>query len=138
MERHGGAGAYYQWPEATVNAPVGLITVGHAPLDGQESALINLTTMAKAAQEMIPVSWMYGVNASNEPDGVKKGDHIKRMTVYSARRVAETAIVNKLARQELGDLYLKEFIQMYHAPHPEGPWAWYRLDKEEEEYMASL
>jgi multimeric flavodoxin WrbA len=149
-ERYVAGGIRYASGNTVTNAPVGLIAVGDAPMVGQENCMINMTTICKAL-EMIEVSCMMGVSASITPvsdsslgeelgkgPGVKVDEHSKRMAVYSARRVAEFAIMQKIAKIELGDLYDKEFIHMYHAPRPEGPWAWYRLDKEDEEYMMNL
>ena len=54
------------------------------------------------------------------------------------RRVAEMALMFKLARQEIGELYDKEFMHHLHPPHGQHSWSWHRLDKEDESYMRDL
>ena len=61
------------------------------------------------------------------------------LSVMNARRVAEFALMIKLAKQEIGeDIYKREFYFVLHPPHGDAPWEWSRLDKEEEEYMLNL
>jgi hypothetical protein len=70
--------------------------------------------------------------------GVKWDEHAKRLTAYSARRVVQFAVMQKIARQEFGDLYKNEFIQVYHDAQPGASWFWDDLDKEDEEFLMSL
>lgn len=137
-ERFTTGGIWYDPGNTVTNGPAGLISVGYAPRVGQENSIMNMATICKAI-EMIEISGTLGAPASSSPAlSVKTDEEAKRLAVFTARRVAEFAVIQKIAKLELGDLYKKEFIHMYHAPRPEGPYTWYRLDKEEEEHMMSL
>jgi len=94
--------------------------------------------------EAIPVSWPHGTPAHGGPLGskgivVKDDPMAKALSVINARRVAEFALMTKLAKQEIGEkLYKREFYFVLHPPHGDATWEWSRLDKEEEEYMMNL
>jgi multimeric flavodoxin WrbA len=144
-ERFVAGGIWFRPDNSVTNAPAALIAVGYSARAGQESSMMNMTSICKAV-EMIEMSCLLGASApsafnsgnSGNETGIKVDAQAKRSAVFSARRVAEFAVMQKIARMELGDLYEKEFIHMYHAPRPEGPWTWYRLDKEDEELMMNL
>lgn len=126
------------------NKPAGLIAVGYGPIGGHESCLRHMAHCIREL-EMIEVSWMLGAPvaidpdfASGKPAGVEADQHGRRLAALSARRVVEFAVMQKLARLELGDLYTKEFMQVYHDARPEETWFWDRLDKEDEEGLMAL
>ena len=132
------------------NKPAGLIAVGWAPLGGQESCLRHMANCLREL-EMIEVSWMLGVPAVIDPtfdsefredvnmlSSVKADEFAKRLAVFSARRVVEFALMQKIAKLELCSLYQKEFMQVYHQAQPEETWFWDTLDKEDNEFFMTL
>ena len=117
---------------------------------GQGNCLKTINNIMREL-EMVPIAWMQGVpSASGAPYGPPmweetpmdigvKGDKLAHWwAVIGARRLVEFAVMLKLAKNQLGDIYRREFIQIYHPPHGEEPWAWETLDEEDEEYMANL
>ena len=62
------------------------------------------------------------------------------MASNQARRVAEVALKEKVAKRRLGEIYSKEFIQGYHPldVNQEASWSWWRIDEDEEERMMRL
>ncbi len=139
------------WTKGFTGKPVAAMTVGEMPFGGQETCLQHMNMMFHAT-EMLDVSWYAGVTGvsgppggpmPNDPDyskriGVSKDRQARWLAVYNARRVAEYAVMIALAKRELGDLWTNEFIQIYHPPRGDEPWAWHRLDKEVEEELDSL
>jgi len=118
------------------------IAVSYDIEGGQESCL-NIMNTCNRWIECIPVSWPHGTPAKGGAMGsnevLVKDDPIAcSLSVINARRVAEFALMNKLAKQELGDIYTKEFYQVIHPPHGDACWEWSRLDKEDDEYMLSM
>jgi multimeric flavodoxin WrbA len=132
------------------NKPTTNIAVGYYPNSGQDTCL-HMMNMCNRFVEFIPVSWPLGVSATSGPAfgsiplsddgkmiGVKNDKMARFLAIYNGRRVAEWALILKLAKEELGNLYLQEFMRTLHPPHGEGPWEWYRLDKDDEDYLMSL
>ncbi len=113
-------------------------------LEGGHESCLNIMNTCNRWVEALPVSWPHGTRANGNPlesdDIVVKDDPIARsLSVINARRVAEFAMVKKLAQQEIGEeLYKREFYFVLHPPHGNATWEWSRLDKEEEEYMLNL
>ena len=139
------------WKGYLTNKPCAAITVATLPLGGQELCLADLNRMI-AGSEMVPVSWLvgapgisgppYGPDPKDDDDtviGVKKDKYAQWLSVVNGRRVAEFAVMLKLAKSELGDVYNREFVQLYH-PHyvHDQPWDWHRLDKEDEAFMQNM
>ncbi|MFC2003158.1 flavodoxin family protein [Chloroflexota bacterium] len=133
------------------NKPAAVVAVGRGGLGGgQESCLVGMNNCIRAL-EMIPISWAHGACASSGPplgpqpaedDGkviaVKNDRSARYIALVNARRVTETALMQKIAKQELDDLYLEEFIQVYHPPHGTKRWAWSELDEEDEEQFTGI
>jgi len=68
----------------------------------------------------------------------KKDRYGQWLAVNQARRVAEVAVKQKIAKRRLGAIYGREFIQLYHPSSKEEAWSWWRLDKDEEDFMTGL
>jgi multimeric flavodoxin WrbA len=123
--------------------PSANIAVSYDLEGGQESCL-NIMNTCNRWVEGVPVSWPHGTAANGGPPGskevvVKDDAMAKSLSVINARRVAEFALMRKLARQEIGEeLYKREFYFVLHPPHGDATWEWSRLDKEDEEYMNNL
>jgi multimeric flavodoxin WrbA len=123
--------------------PSANIAVSYDLEGGQESCL-NIMNTCNRWVEGVPVSWPHGTPANGGPPGskevvVKDDQFAKTLSVINARRVAEFALMRKLARQEMGEeLYKREFYFVLHPPHGDATWEWSRLDKKEEEYMLNL
>jgi multimeric flavodoxin WrbA len=123
--------------------PSANIAVSYDLEGGQESCL-NIMNTCNRWVEGLPVSWPHGTVANGSPAGskelaVKDDEMAKTLSVINARRVAEFALMKKLARQEIGEeLYKSEFYFVLHPPHGDATWEWSRLDKEDEEYMMNL
>jgi len=138
------------WRGHVTSKPTANIAVGYAPNSGQDTTLHMMNTCNRAV-EFIPVSWPHGTAATSGPPfgpipahddgktiGVKNDEAARFLSIYNARRVAEFALISKIAKRELGDLYVQEFMQVLHPPHGEASWEWHRLDKEDESYLMSL
>jgi len=123
--------------------PTANIAVSYDQEGGHESCL-NIMNTCNRWVECIPVSWPHGTSANgstmNSDDIVVKNDSMARtLSIINARRVAEFALMVKLAKQEIGeDLYKREFYFVLHPPHGNADWEWSRLDKEEDEYMQNM
>jgi len=122
--------------------PTTNIAVSYDKEGGEESCLSMMNTCNRWV-EAIPVSWPHGTTArADAPDSnkitVKDNANARLLSVINARRVAEFALMTSLAKQELGDVYKKEFYFVVHPPHGEASWEWSRLEKEEDEYMFAL
>jgi multimeric flavodoxin WrbA len=139
------------WKGYLTGKPCVAITVATLPLGGQETCLADINRTIGAC-EMVPVSWLlgvpgisgppYGPNPTDDDDtviGVKKDMYCQWFAVLNGRRLAEFAVMLKLVKRELGELYTREFIQLYH-PHyvHDRSWDWHHLDKEDEEFMQSI
>lgn len=136
------------WEGSLTGKPAAAIAVGEMPFGGQETCLQHMNTIIHAS-EMLCVSWYAGVpGISGPPKGPKPGDpdYSKRigvaedrlarwLAVYNGRRVAEYAVMIKIAKRELGETWEREFIKIYHPPRGDEPWAWTRLDNEVEEAL---
>ncbi|MBA7569987.1 hypothetical protein ES708_11732 [subsurface metagenome] len=70
--------------------------------------------------------------------GVKNDKYGQRQAIGVGRRVAEIAVMLGLAKQQLGKRYSEEFARYYAPPHGGQSWAWFNLDKEDEEYLMNL
>ena len=139
------------WKFGFTGKPVAALAVGEIPFGGEETCLQHMNQMFHAG-EMLDVSWYAGAPgvsgppggpAPSDPDyssriGVSKDRVASWLAVFNGRRVAEYAVMIKLAKRELGDLWSREFIQIYHPPRGDEPWAWHRLDKEIEEALAAF
>jgi multimeric flavodoxin WrbA len=130
--------------------PTTNIAVGYMPNSGQETCLHAMNTIQRAI-ELIPISWPIGTSATSgfphrSSSGsydekiitVKNDERARFLAVYNGRRLAEFALMWKMAKEELGDLYTREFMQVLHPPHGDQTWEWHRLDKEDEDYVMSL
>lgn len=131
--------------------PAGAITVAAVPVfGGQEHCLHDMNSVMQGI-EIIPVSWRLGapgcsghpfgptpINDDGIAIGVKKDLEAKKLAVLVGRRVAEYAVMLKLAKRELGEVYTREFLQHCHPPHGDETWAWGRLDEEDKQFMMNL
>ena len=138
------------WKGYFTNKPAGSVTAATMPLAGQESLLQEMNNVAHFL-ELIPVSvglgassisgYPYGPLAADDDGtviGVKNDKNARVQAVSVGRRVAEIAVLLNLARQQLGKRYIEEFAPYYTPPHGENPREWFKLDKEDEEYMMNL
>lgn len=122
--------------------PIANVAVSYDNEGGQESCL-NIMNTCNRWNESIPVSWPHGTPASggslDSPEIVVKHDlHARSLSVINGRRVAQFALMTRLAKAELGELYRREFYQVVHPPHGDAPWEWSRLDEEDDRYMNRL
>ena len=122
--------------------PIANIAVSYDHEGGQESCL-NIMNTCNRWNESLPVSWPHGTPASGGPAGsgeiAVKGDaKAGLLSVVNARRVAEFALMKKLAREELGEVFKREFYFVIHPPHGDASWEWSRLDEVEHKYMHDL
>ena len=118
---------------------------------GEETCLHHMNQILHAS-EMLPVSWYAGVTGVSGPPrgphpsdkdysariGVSKDRFARWLAVYNGRRVAEYAVMIKIAKRELGKAWEREFIKLFHPPRGDEPWAWDRLDKEVQEDLENL
>jgi multimeric flavodoxin WrbA len=132
------------------NKPAGSVTVATMAIGGQERCL-EYMDMCIRAVGMIPAHWLSGCSGvSGIPYGPLAGDDTKReiavqkdryaqwTAIHTGRRVAEMAVVQKVAKRRLGDLYSSEFIQSYNLPFGKESWAWNELDKAGQNFMGGL
>jgi len=139
------------WDGHLTGKPAAAVTVGEMPFGGQETCLAHMNTIIRAS-EMVCLSWYAGVPAvSGPPNGPlpsdkdystrvgAKGDRFAQwLAIYNGRRVAEYALMAKVAKRELGDIWNKEFIKIYHPPRGDESWGWRRLDPEAEELLKAV
>jgi len=124
------------WQGYFSGKPAGAITTGYMPFGGQEICLQHMAARM-AAVEMIPVHFGCGASTVSGPPygpapyedegviGVKNDKMGRFFTSLVGRRVAEFAVLIKIAKETLGDLYYREFVQLYHPPHGDESWWWY-------------
>jgi multimeric flavodoxin WrbA len=129
--------------------PIGVLTcTDEGPGMGSETCLNDMNTSVRILEAM-PVSQGHGATLMRRPswrrlregaeNTVKNNPDYFRFMFYTGRRLAEFALMLKLTKQTLGDVYYKEFMGRYHEPWaPDELWAWRRLDPEDEKYMADL
>ena len=139
------------WEGHLTYKPGVAVATGEVPRSGVEATLEDLNR-AMYGGEMACVSWGMGVTGFNgppngpapsDPDyntkiGAKADRYGMYLAVVNGRRVADMAIMMKLAKQQLGEIYKREFYLVCHPPHGEETWAWTRLDKEDEQFMQGL
>jgi len=132
------------------NKPAAALTVAEVNAMGQEPTLAEMNRIMISGEQIV-VSWPAGAAGVSGPPygplpadddakviGVKKDRQARWCALVCGRRVAELAVMHKLAKRELGDLFYNEFYQVLHPPHGEATWEWARLDPEDEAYMDSL
>ncbi len=130
--------------------PAGSVSVATMLMGGQDRCLESMD-MCIRALGMIPVHALFGCSGiSGIPNGPLPGEDKGRViaaqndrfaqwsAILVGRRVAEVAVMKKIAKHKLGALYKKEFIQRYSLPFGEESWAWTELDKPDRDYMAGL
>lgn len=117
--------------------PATVIAVGYGFIGGQESCLNDMNTCIHAS-EMVAVSWAHGTAAVVGTDSARVNQGARFRAVMNARRVAELAVMQKLAIRRLGDTYSREFLHTSHSPHGRASWEWRRLDEEDEKFLMSL
>ncbi len=130
--------------------PAGCAAVATMPMGGQDRTLEAMEICIRSVG-MIPVHILCGCSGTSgipygplpgDDDGtvigVKKDRYSQWSSIQMARRVAEVAVSQKLAKRRLDKLYKREFIQRYSLPFGKESWAWTELDKEDQEFMASL
>jgi multimeric flavodoxin WrbA len=137
------------WFQHNNRLPVGVLTCADdGPGAGTETCLNDMNTVLKFV-ELEGISLFHGTSLfrnpcwrqipEGEPYTVKNNRDYFKYLFLTARRVAEFALMLKLTKQTLGDLYHREFIGRNHEPWgTQETWAWKRLDKEDEEYMMNL
>jgi len=132
------------------NKPAVGVTTATMLLGGQETCL-GFMDICMRAVGMIPVHWLNGATGVSGPpwgplpgadDGTEiaaKNDRYGQwLSTVCGRRVAEMAVIQKIAKRRLGGLYDKEFIQTYRKPQGDADWEWTELDKSDEKLMAGL
>ncbi len=139
------------WGGHLTGKPAAAVTVGEMPFGGQETCLNHMNTIIHAS-EMLCVSWYAGATAVSGPPagplpsdkdygtrvGVKGDRFANWLAIYNGRRVAEYALMTKLAKRDLGAVWDREFIKIYHPPRGDESWAWRRLDPEAEQEMQAF
>jgi multimeric flavodoxin WrbA len=129
--------------------PIGVLTCAdEGPGAGTELCLNDMNTSVRFLEAM-PVAQGHGGSLfrnpswrpirEGQPYTVKNNPDYLRFTFHTSRRVAEFALMLKLTKTVLGDVYKREFMGRYHEPWaPDETWAWRRLDKDDEDYMMNL
>lgn len=131
------------------NKPSGVVTVAaiSPPAGGQDNALHTTVAIAQAIETIVVAE---GAATSGPPYGPTeaeddgrmigaKNDLLGKMSVATVgRRVAEFAVMFKLAKQDIGELYHREFLHHLHPPLGGLSWSWHRLDADDEAYMRNL
>lgn len=139
------------WKGHLTGKPAAAVTVGEMPFGGQETCLQHMNTIIHAS-EFLPVGWYAGATGISGPPqgplpsdkdygtrvGVKGDRFVQWLAIYNGRRVAEYALMTKIARRELGEVWDREFIKIYHPPRGDETWAWRRLDPEDEAEMQAF
>lgn len=116
--------------------PVTSIASGYEARAGGQELCMNQMGAIMASLEMIRTGWAIGSFIVSGPPYEGRKDYFGlRVTVLGGRKVAELAVLQKVAKQKLGDLYGRDFAQVFHQPPGNEPWFWDKLDDEEEEYM---
>jgi multimeric flavodoxin WrbA len=132
------------------NKPAASVTVAEFNQLGQETTLLEMNHIITGA-EMLCVSWPTGVAGTSGPPygplpadddakviGVKKDRYARYCALVCGRRVAEIAVMMKLAKRQLGDIFYREFYQVLHPPHGEETWVWKKLDPEDEALLDDI
>jgi multimeric flavodoxin WrbA len=121
--------------------PIANIAVSYDNEGGQESCL-NIMNTCNRWNESLPVSWPHGTPASGSAGSkeitVKNDARARLLSVVNGRRVAEFALMKRLAKEELGEVYKREFYFVIHPPHGDAAWEWSRLDEAEHQFMMDL
>jgi multimeric flavodoxin WrbA len=130
--------------------PAGCAAVATMPMGGQDRTLEAMEICIRSVG-MIPVHILCGCSGTSgvpygplpgDDDGtvigVMKDRYSQWSSIQMARRVAEVAVMQKLAKRRLNKLYKREFIQRYSLPFGDESWAWTGLGKEDQKFMHSL
>jgi hypothetical protein len=123
--------------------PIANIAVAYDHAAGEETCLNTMNTCNRWV-EYLPVGWPHGTMARGGSMDttevvVKQDKRARELSIINGRRVAEIALMIKLAKQEIGEeVYKSEFYQIIHPPHGEASWEWARLDKGDEKYLFDL
>lgn len=131
------------WLGWTSMKPIANIAVAYDNAAGEESCL-NIMNTCNRWVEYLPVGWPHGTMArggsmDTKEIVVKSDEQARQLSIINGRRVAEIALMIKLARQEIGEeVYRSEFYQVIHPPHGDASWEWSRLDTEDHEYLLHL
>ena len=131
----------------TLKPAIGIAIAQMGVGGGSETCLEDLNTSFRSV-EMLPAAWlngpvvtrgsMYELYPSTEEKSIKKDRYGQWTVATNSRRVAELTVLIKLGKRQLGDVYEREFVQVYHPPHGDEHWSWHRLDKEDEESIMNL
>jgi multimeric flavodoxin WrbA len=132
------------------NKPAGCVAVATMPMGGQDRTLESMEICTRSVG-MIPVHILCGCSGTSgipygplpgDDDGtvvgVKKDRYSQWSSIQMARRVAEVAVMQKLAKRRLEKIHKREFIQKYNLPFHKESWAWVELDKEDQQFMNTL
>jgi len=127
------------WFGDTNKKPTTNIAVSYGDNCGQDSCLYMMNICNRWV-ELIPVSWMNGTSAIGGGTQLSVKDDVNAcfLSLFNARRVAEFALMTEFAKQELGEIYEKEFYKVLHPPHGDARWEWSRLDDDDEDFMQGL
>ena len=105
---------------------------------GQVSCLYDMITVLTTL-EMISVAWGGpGATGISGDDGQRNDRPGNWTALIAGRRVTEFALMLKLSKLKMADIYTREFIQIFHPPHGDESWAWNALDEEDERFMMNL
>jgi multimeric flavodoxin WrbA len=135
---------------AFTNKPAGTVTVATMMIAGQELCLGHMN-MCIRSLGMIPVNWLNGAcGVSGIPNGplagkddgtviaLTKDRYAQWEAIFTGRRVAETAVIQKLAKRRLGNIYEEEFIKRMGLPRGKERSEWAHLDEAETKFMDGL
>jgi len=131
------------WKGYLTSKPAGCISVATMGKGGQDVTLSDMNSSLKGLG-LIVVSWGNGVpSVSGPPFGpfamdddhkviaAKKDEQARRLAVLLGRRIAEFAVIQKLAKRKLGNVFTKEFVQIYPRVHSDESWSWWELNKKD-------
>ena len=133
-----------------LNKPAGTVTVATMMIGGQELCLGHMN-MCIRSLGMIPVNWLDGAaGVSGLPYGplgiqddgteiaLKKDRYAQWEAIFTGRRVAEVAVIQKLAKRRLGRIHEEEFIKRMGLTRGKEKSEWTHLDEPEAKFMEGL
>lgn len=103
--------------------PIAPIAVDRTARGGLEICLQHMNDCIRWV-EGLSVGWPQGAGVIAGPNGAMEDEYGKMLVRINAQRVVQFAAIFALAKEKLGDIFGREFVQYYHPPH--GLETWWR------------